>query len=346
MTDPTTPLRDHEDTAPSPTPTPAANVKTVACLGGVCLERGVPIEDLGDYIREADNVVWIDVQDPGLEELSMLQEQFGFHPLALEDVTKGEQRPKVDEYKGYLFVVTYAVLSEAVNHEARTVEVDLFIGRNYVVTLHRDRVPALEDAYGRWTRGGAMLPEGAGFLAYAVMDAIVDGYFPVIDRIEDEVDEIEIEMFTQLNPRAVQSLLRLKRILVTLRRVLYPLREMFHVFLRRDHPMFSPNTLVYFQDVNDHVLKCLDLLDIEREMVSGALDAYQMVLSNRLNLTMKTLAIISMVVGIAGLTFGAWGMNFEYIPWHGHPWGFWGVMIGTAGLIGGVLLLGWKKGWL
>jgi magnesium transporter len=324
-----------------------AKVKTVACLGGVSLERGVPDEEIHDYIREADNTVWIDVQNPGQEELSMLLEQFGFHPLALENVAMGEQRPKVDEYKGHLFVVTYAVASkDDSQHEVRTAEVDLFIGRNYVVTLHRGRVPALEEAYNRWTRGGAMLREGVGFLVYTVMDAIIDGFFPVIDRIEDEIDEIEIEMFTQLNPRAVQSLLRLKRTLVTLRRVLYPLREMFHVFLRRDHAMFSANTQVYFQDVNGHVLRCLDILDIEREMVSGALDAYQMVLSNRLNVTMKTLAIISMVVGIAGLTFGAWGMNFEYIPWHGHPWGFWGVMIGTAGLIGGVLLFGWKKGWL
>jgi magnesium transporter len=324
----------------------SARVKTVACLGGVSLERGVTTEEIHEYIRDAANLVWMDVQDPGSAELSMLLEEFGFHPLALEDVAKGEQRPKVDEYKGYLFVVTYAVASKDSSQEVRTTEVDLFIGRNYVVTLHRGRVPALEVAYDHWTHGGALLREGVGFLVYAVMDAIIDGYFPVIDRIEDEVDEIEIEMFTQLTPDAVQSLLRLKRMLVTLRRVLYPLREMFHVFLRRDHPMFSPNTLVYFQDVNGHVLRCLDLLDIEREMVSGALDAYQMVLSNRLNVTMKTLAIITMAVGIAGLTFGAWGMNFEYIPLQSQQWGFAGVMIGTAGLIGGVLLYGWKKGWL
>lgn len=325
---------------------PAAIVKTVACLGGVSLERGVSAEEIGEYIHDADNVVWIDVQDPGPEELSMLLEEFSFHPLALEDVAKGEQRPKVDEYKGYMFVVTYAVLSEGDVENVRTAEVDLFIGRNYVVSLHHGRVPALEEAYGRWTRGGAMLREGVGFLVYTVMDAIIDSFFPVIDQIEDQVDETEIEMFTQLRPEGIRSLLRLKRTLVTLRRVLYPLRETFTVFLRRDQPIFSPNTLVYFQDVHDHILRSLDALDIEREMVSGAPEAYLTVMSNRLNMTMKTLAVISVVVAIAGLTFGAWGMNFENVPFHSHPWGFWGVVAGTTLLIGGVLFYGWKRGML
>src|SRR5215210_3257583 len=102
----------------------------------------------------------MDVQDPGPEELSMLLEEFGFHPLALEDVAKGQQRAKVDEYKGYMFVVTYGVVAGRRQTDARTIEVDLFIGRNYVVTIHRGPVPALQDAYGRWTRGGAMLREG------------------------------------------------------------------------------------------------------------------------------------------------------------------------------------------
>jgi magnesium transporter len=323
-----------------------ARVKTVACLSGVSLERGIATDEISDYIREADNLVWIDVQDPGPAELSMLLEEFGFHPLALEDVAKGHQRPKVDEYKGYMFVVTYAVVSGAAVDELRTVEVDLFIGRNYVVTVHRGRVPALEDAYGRWTRGGAMLREGVGFLVYTIMDAVIDAYFPVIDRIEEEVDESESEMFTRQRAAGVQRLLELKRILVALRRVLNPLRETFNVFLRRDQPTFSPNTLVYFQDVHDHVLRILDVLDIERDMVTSALEAYLTVVSNRINLTMKTLSVITIVVAIAGVTFGAWGMNFSHIPLSDQSWGFAAVVAGTVALIGAVLLFAWKRGWL
>jgi magnesium transporter len=325
---------------------PTAKIKTMACLGGVSLERGVDTGEIRDYIREAENLVWMDVQDPGPEELSMLLEEFGFHPLALEDVARGQQRPKVDEYKGYLFVVTYTVLAGSTAGDLRTVEVDLFVGRNYVVSIHRGRVPALEDAAARWTRGGGMLREGVGFLVYSLMDAIIDAYFPIIDGIEDVVDNSELEMFTTFQQENIQALLKTKRTLVTLRRVLHPLREIFQVFLRRDHPFFSANTRVYFQDVYDHVLRILDVVDIERDMVTGALEAYLTVISNRLNRTMKTLTVITICVAIVGSVFGAWGMNFQTMPLHDSPWGFWLLSGGTIGLVATALWISWKKHWL
>jgi magnesium transporter len=318
----------------------------VACLGGVSLERDVPSEQIGDYIREPGNLIWMDVQDPGPAELSVLQEEFGFHPLALEDVATGRQRPKVDEYKGYLFVVTYGVAPGEGSEEFQTLEVNLFIGRNYLVSVHRGRVPALEDAFGRWTRGGAMLREGVGFLVYTVIDAIIDAYFPIISAIEDELDAIESKMFTRFHQGDVQSLLRSKRSLHTLRRVLFPLREIFNVFLRRDQPMFSAGTLVYFQDVYDHILRILDVLDTERDMVADALDAYLTVISNRLNGTMKTLTVVTVAVAIAGSVFGAWGMNFSKIPLSEAPWGFWVILGGTFTLIAAALLVSWRRGWL
>ena len=330
-------------------PTPSediAKVKTVACLGGVSLERDVPSEEIRDYIRDPSNVVWMDVQDPGPAELSMLSEEFGFHPLALEDVATGQQRPKMDEYKGYTFVVTYGVVHGVDITTPRTFEVDLFIGRNYVVSLHRGRVPALESALGRWTRGGAMLREGVGFLVYTVMDTIIDAYFPIIDAIEDELAKIETEMFARFRQQDVQRLLELKRTLFALRRVLYPLREIFNLFLRRDQPLFSANTLVYFQDVYDHILRILDVLDIERDMVTSTLDAHQAVISNQINVTMKTLTVVTVLVAVAGLVFGAWGMNFEEIPLRAAPWGFWGVVSSTITLLVIALGISRWRGWL
>lgn len=329
-----------------PSPTPAApHVKTVACVGGVSLERGVPTEEVSEYIREAENLVWMDVQDPGQEELSMLLEEFGFHPLALEDVAKGQQRPKVDEYKGYVFVVTYALASGDSLQDVQTAEVDLFIGRNFVVTVHRGRVPALEDAANRWTRGGALLREGVGFLVYTIMDAIIDSYFPLIGAIEEEVDETETAMLTQSRQTNVQQLLSLKRTLSTLRRILYPLRDTFNFFLKRDKPLFSPETVIYFHDVYDHVLRIVDVLEIEREMVSGALEAHLTILSNRLNATMKTLTVITVSVAIAGSVFGAWGMNVP-VPLAEGMWAFPAIVGITVALVGLALAVGWKLGWM
>ncbi len=321
-------------------------VKTIACLGGVSLERGVPTEEVSEYIRDADNVVWMDVQDPGPEELSMLFEEFGFHPLALEDVAKEQQRAKVDEYKGYLFVVTYGAIPTSDATEPKTVEVNLFIGRNYLVSVHRGRLPALEDAAGRWTRGGQMLREGIGFLVYTVMDAVIDAYFPIVDAIEEEMSEMEVELFTQFHAEDIQRLLRLKRTLVALRRVLYPLRETFHIFLRPEHPYFSAATRMYFQDVYDHVLRILDVLDIEREMVAGATEAYLTISSNRLNLTMKKLTVVTICVAILAAVFGAWGMNFQSIPLSQPWWGFWAVIAGAIGLVAAVLWFGRRRNWL
>lgn len=321
------------------------SIRTIACMGGISLERNVPIEEIQDYLSDPDYLIWMDIQDPGPEELSILLDEFGFHPLALEDVAKGGQRPKVDEYKGYVFLVTHGV-APVPGGAFETEELNLFIGRNYIVTCHRGRAPALEDALGRWTRGGALLKEGVGFLAYTIMDALIDTYAPVLNSIEDELEDMELAIFTEFREAGVQHLLRLKRTLVTLRRLLYPLREIFGVLLRRDHPLFSAATLEYMQDVHDHILRMLDALDLEREMASGALDAYMAVKSDQLNTTMKTLTILSIIVGTVGCVFGAWGMNTGGIPFHAHAGGFWLILGGTLALIVGGLLWGRKRGWL
>ena len=335
--------RDPALTSPEPA---GPQVKTVACLGGISLERGVAREEISAYLSDLDNLVWMDVQDPGQEELSMLLEEFGFHPLALEDAARGRQRPKVDEYKSYLFVVTYGAVPGDDFDNVRLVEVDLFIGRNFLVTVHRGPMPALQEAHQRWTRGGAMLREGVGFLVYTVMDAIIDAYFPITNDIEERLGAAEIDVFTSFQQEDLQELLKLKRALIALRRVLYPQRETFHIFLRRDHPFFSANTRLYFQDVYDHVLRIADMVDIQRDMAAGATEAYLTVLSNRMNQTMKTLTVITVCVAVAGIVFGAWGMNFTRIPLSNSPSGFWIVFVGTLALVGGMLWLSWKRRWL
>jgi magnesium transporter len=320
-------------------------VKAVACLSGVSIERSVPVDEFHDCIREASNLLWVDVQDPGPQELSLLLEHFAFHPLALEDVSKGTNRPKVDEYKGYFFVVTCVVVSGADTRDVRMAEVDLFIGRNYLVTVHRGGVPALDEAYARWTRGGQMLTEGVGFLVYTVVDALTNAYFPLINAIEQHMDAAELEMFSGGERHGVNDLLRLKRTLITLRRVLVPLRDVFSVFLRRERPMFNPNTQLYFQDVHDHVLRILDVLETEREMVTAALEANLTVLSNRLNATMKTLTVITIVVAFVGAVFGAWGMNFTHVPLSEAAGGFWFVCAGTGLTVALALVLARRRGW-
>jgi len=321
-------------------------VRTVACLGGVSLERDVPEEQIHEYIRAAEHVTWVDVEDPGEREIAMLLEEFGFHPLALEEAAKGEQRPKIAEYKGYIRVVTYGVAASAGAPQLQASEVDIFIGRNYVVTIHRGPIPALEEGYRRWTRGGAMLREGVGYLVFTLVDSVIDTYFPVLDRLEDALDETELSIFSQSQDDATQDLLTAKRDLSTIRRVLSPLRESFSVLLRRDHPILTQNTTIHFQHVYDNILRILDAVDVQRDLVASSLDAQMTVVSNRLNRTMKTLTIITVVVATGGLVFGAWGMNFSRMPLSDEPWGFSAVVGGTIALIVVVLVLSRKWRWL
>jgi magnesium transporter len=324
----------------------APRVKAVACLCGVSLERGVPADEIHDYIQESDNVVWVDVQDPGPVELAMLVDEFGLHPLALEGDADGPRRPKVEEFRGYLMLVTQAAVSGADAAGLRTAEVDLFIGRNYVVSIHRGVVPALDEALARWTRGGAMLREGVGFLIYAVLDAIVDSYAPCIGAIEDEIGEAEAAVLARADDAGVLRLLRLRRDLAALRRVLYPLRSVFEVLLRRDHPAFPGNMEHYLREVYDHVLRILDTLDAERETAAGALDASLAIGANRLNQTMKTLAVITVAVAVVASVYGAYGMNFEApLPLASSPWGFWAVSVGTIAVVTAALALGRWLGW-
>lgn len=321
-------------------------VKTVACLAGVSLERNVPSEEIHDYIREKDNLVWVDVQDPGADELAMLQEEFGFHPLALEDVTHGHDRAKVEKFKGHLFAVLFGVTMPGTAESVQTVEVCLFIGRNFLVSVHRGRHAVLESALERWMRGGAMLREGIGFLVYTVMNALMETYSPVIDAIENEVEETELALFGQARTDGVQRLLKLKRTLVDVRRVIFPLREAFPVFLRPDHGFFATGSQVYLQDVYQHILRILDELDVERDLLSSALEAYLTEVSNRLNQTMQTLTVLTIVVGMVGAVFGAWGMNVEGLPLAESPSGF-AVILGlTLALCGVVLAIARRRGWL
>jgi magnesium transporter len=281
-------------------------------------------------------ILWVDVKDPGAAELEMLREEFGFHRLALEDVAKQRQRAKVDEYPGYFFVVLYAPLPSEPDGDVRLAEIELFVGRNYVVTVHRGDVPGLQEAVRRWERTEPALREQVGFLVHVIADSVVDGYFPIVEAMEDRLDDLEATMF---GPSAsafdTGELLAIKRNLYTLRKAIYPLREVFNTFLRRDHVIFSPETYPYFQDAYDHVLRLLDIIDIERDMATGTLEAQLSIVSNRLNETMKRLTVVAICVAVLGAVFGAWGMNFDEVPLHHLGFlGFYVVSLGTFTVLG------------
>ncbi len=303
----------------------------------------IPAPDISEVLPDRDTLIWVDIRDPGDAEIAMLQEEFDFSPLSLEDVVKERQRPKVDEYPSYYFLVMYAPEASAHKRELITTEVDLFVGQNYVVSLHQGEVPALADAYRRWQNADPEVRDRVGFLAHIVVDAIIDAYFPVVDDIDDRLDAVELTMFRGGRATNSEELLALKRSLFALRKAVYPLKDAFQGFPRRGQSLFDLETHPYFQDVYDHVLRLLDIVDIQRDMISGALDAHLSFMSNSLNETMKVLTVVGICEAAAGAVYGAWGMNVRGIPFQftrigGVYVGFWIVMLFT-GLLTGLALL-------
>lgn len=315
---------------------PAANLdptklRVVACVGGKTIARDFPPADISEYIKDSGTTVWVDIRDPGPAEAQLLSEEFEFHPLAVEDACKGDQRPKIEEYEGYVFIVAYTLPPPTNGMELTPIEVHAFIGRNYVVTVHHGPAPPLDEASRRWGRGDAMLNAGVGFLAYTVFDAMVDAFFPAIDHIGDRIDECEREIFKHPEQDFVPEILSLKRGLVELRRVLAPMRDVFLLMLRHDLPLFAPESRVYFQNVYDHVTRQLENLEVLRELATGALDAYMTVLSNRLNATMQTLTVFTIALAFLGAVFGAWGMNVD-LPFAGSKHAFW-IIVSVVAVI-------------
>lgn len=306
----------------------------------------VPPDRFGEVLAEnRHGLLWIDVFEPTAEDFALLADEFGFHPLALEDAAKRHQRPKIDEYDGYLFITFYRLdLRQDVTHP---IEVDLFVGPNYLVTIRNEESPEIEATSDRWCRNSEQLGKrGVGFLLYALLDAIVDGYFPAIDRLTDQFEDLEERIFERYDADVQRDIFTLRRHLIALRRVLAPERDIMNVLVRRDTPILGDDATVYFQDVYDHILRVTDALDGFRDLLSSALDASLSATSNRLNQVMKTLTASSIVLMSMTLVASVYGMNFVHMPeldWlFGYAWAL-GLMV-AIGL--SLLLLFRRINWL
>jgi len=286
-------------------------------------KRHEDLSDISDLIAEPANTVWLDALDPSREEMDLLAGEFGFHPLAIEDYFAPHHRPKVDEYPGYFFIVTHSVSYVSDSVEVKPLELDLFVGRNYVVTMHREPLAVLERVADTWQRNPRLLADGTGMLLYDILDGLVDSYFPVLDEVDDQLDDIEDDIFKQGSRKSAEQIFKLKRSLLVLRRMASPLRDVFNTLTRRDQPLLSEHAITYLRDVYDHTLRIVDTIDTYRDILTGALDAYLTVISNQLNSVMKTLTVAATMLISAGLIAGIYGMNFRYMPelqWrYGYP---------------------------
>lgn len=307
-----------------------------------------PTEPLPQLLAREDGALWVDMTGPTEDDLRVLREIFHFHPLAIEDTLKQRQRPKLEEYEGYFFLTIHAAQAGR-ERDARLAwdEIDIFFGPRYVVTVHPHPAPAVEEARARLGHALPALRMGADYLLYTVVDTAVDTCFPVIDRIDAALERLEDQLFRKPTARTLDHIFALKRTLLQMRRVAAPLRDLLNGLTRRDEPMIRPQTLVYFRDVFDHLLRITDMIDTHRDLIAGALDIYLSVISNRLNEVMKVLTVVTAVFASLAVITGVYGMNFQraYPPFD-WPHGFAAVLLGMAGVTAAMLALFRRQGWL
>jgi magnesium transporter len=305
----------------------------------------VGIDRLSELLTNSKNRLWLDISDPGLPEIGVLRREFGFHRLALEEVTKPHERPRCDAYSGYYFIVVYAAEHSGAAFAPR--ELNLFWGTNYLVTIHRRAdaaVSVLAEARRRWENHEGRDAYGIACLAYTLFESLVDGYFVVQDRVRERMEGIEGAIIEGTEGGAA-DLFRLRKELLRVPRLLAPTSHVLAEVLRRERTV--PDELrPYFDDVQDHALHVLAELDTYRDLLSAALDVHVFSAFNRLGLIMKRLTAVTVIIMVPNFVASVYGMNFRHLmPASESSYGFFLVvaMLGIM-LVWGFLhsrILGW-----
>lgn len=292
-------------------------------------------DEISDLCADKPNIVWVDVADPTSQDFGDLANEFGFHPLSIEDCRKEHQRPKVEEYLGYYFIVLYeGELIEGEHLQLR--ELNIFLGKNYLVTVHSQPIRALATAERLWREWSDLAERGTGLLAYLLIDSIVDDYMPLLDNLSDRMDLLEDKLFVEFQPDVIEDIFRTKKELLFLRRNVTPLRDVFNTMLRREQPIFSRETHIYFQDVFDHLIRVADTIDTLRDILGSTMEAYLSISGNRMNMVMKRLTSISAILMSLALIASIYGMNFDYMPELKWRFGYTGAL--TAMLVIGLAI--------
>jgi magnesium transporter len=274
----------------------------------------IDIGQITDYLQRPNCFVWVAVHDAAAAELSAMQQAFGLHPLAVEDAQTGHQRPKIEEYGDSLFAVLHIV--EPHEDELQVGELAIFAGRNYVLSVRNNAEKGFQDVRARSEREPDLLRQGPGYILYALMDAVVDRYFPLLDRLEDELDSIEQRIFAPEGvPREnIEALYSLKQRLMIMKHAVSPLLEGVSNLSGARVPILCAGITVYFRDVYDHLQRLNQTVDSIRDTATTATSVNLSMVTLQENETMKRLAAYAALLAVPTMIAGIYGMNFEQMP--------------------------------
>jgi magnesium transporter len=299
------------------------------------------------WTHDTPATIWIDLAAPTVDELRLHEDPFAFHPLAIEDCLTPEHQPKIEDFGPYLFLIFRGVDLDPPADRFETIKLAAFLGPNYLITYHRRpmrSVAAVLTKYAHDDKGD--LFRGVDYLLYEILDHMIEFYFPVLERIEEDIEAVEDRIFTADDENTLDAILGLKRRVMEIKRALAPHRELFGRIARNEFEEITPQAVVFYRDLYDSTYRLAEVADSYRDVLSGTLDAHISMISHRLNEVMKVLTIFSTIMLPLTFIAGVYGMNFDFMPELHWRYGYflvWGIMLAVTG---GMLVYFRRRRWI
>ena len=309
--------------------------------------EGFPVAQISDYLADEAVTIWLDLRDPDRSDLAVLSEEFGLHPLAVEDAVQEHQRPKLDRYRSHLFLNAYGARLDADTGELATSELAAFVTARALITVRKDDGLDIGAVVQRWDASPDLAGYSVGYLLYGLLDYVVDGHFDAVQSLDDAVETLEDQLFADVpqNLQVQRRSFELRKSLVLLRRIVIPMREVVNTLMRRDLHVVGDDLMPYYQDIYDHVLRAAEWTDSLRDLVNSILETNLTIQGNRLNVITKKVTSWAAIIAVPTFITGFYGMNVPY-PGFSRQVGF-ATSIAVMVIAGLVLYIIFKrKDWL
>src|SRR5262252_2251662 len=276
--------------------------------------EGFPVADISNYVTDQGVTIWLDLRDPDQDDLGVLTEEFGLHPLAVEDAGSERQRPKLDRYRTHLFLTAYAVKLDTGTGQLAASEVDSFITDRALITIRKDDGLDIDALVERWDADSDLAKFGVAYLLHGLLDYIVDGHFEAVQSLDDAVESLEDDLFADapMSMEVSRHSFELRKSLVLLRRIVIPMREVVNSLMRRDLHVVPDEMMPYYRDVYDHVLRAADWTDSLRDLVTTILETNLTIQGNRMNIITKKVTSWAAIIAVPTFITGFYGMNVPY----------------------------------
>lgn len=312
------------------------------------LKTDLSVQEIEEALKDAQSLIWVDMTDVDDGDIDLLTSVFTLHELTVEDAIMANARPKIEKFSNYLFLVLFSLEKQngELKGKVKTTELDCCLGRNFLITLHSQPLTQLSACKDRIKKQSPTIRQGADMLLYSILDACVDSYFPVIDEFDNKVDEMSDELFKNPTQETLKKIYNLKNDVMYLRRTIGPQADVISLMARGDFEFILPSNIIYFRNIYDNLVRLNDIVGTSRDIITGAMEAYVSVISNRLNEIMKTLTVFATISMPLTLIASIYGMNFRHMPELESKFGYPGVIIAMA-LVTFVMLIYFKrKKWL